>query len=244
MTVYLVREDTGNLEEILGAELDGNTLTRILDRDNTNTFHMSDDRCVPGLGWVFGKKEEAYRFIARDAQLRILPPSIGTEWLHKSGERYVVTDVLNLRSTSADYPSMVAYQRLSDGTKWARPLSKWYQSFELDPGAVTTGLKTFNYEAARSGEPICDSQGHPARLIATDRLDGKPLVALLKDGVGESIVCCNLDGSGITRLYMAPKKRVKYAKVTTNHDSVILLGNASDTNDWPGHKVARIEWEE
>ena len=54
---------------------------------------------------------------------------VGSLWIHKTGNVYVVLLITNTKSTRHDeYPPMVSYRRINDMTEWSRPISKWYQS--------------------------------------------------------------------------------------------------------------------
>lgn len=57
-------------------------------------------------------------------------PKVGSIWDHKNGSTYTVLMIYNRKSDRQDeYPVTVIYERLSDGTVWSRPLSRWYGSF-------------------------------------------------------------------------------------------------------------------
>ena len=57
--------------------------------------------------------------------------TIGSLWRHKaSGRFYQVYDLTNEASDRVDYPRMVSYRRLIDGTKWSRLVSEWHRSYE------------------------------------------------------------------------------------------------------------------
>lgn len=54
------------------------------------------------------------------------PPAPGTTWRHpKTSETYVIHSIRNTLATKPGWAVTVAYDRLSDGSQWARPLSEW-----------------------------------------------------------------------------------------------------------------------
>ena len=56
-------------------------------------------------------------------------PKILSEWVHKSGRRYAVLCIANEHANRPDeYPVTVIYQDQNERV-WARPLSRWYDSF-------------------------------------------------------------------------------------------------------------------
>lgn len=54
-------------------------------------------------------------------------PEIGSRWKRKGGNEYVVIEIANRGSASADYPVMVIYRSPNNNVK-ALPLSCWYES--------------------------------------------------------------------------------------------------------------------
>lgn len=50
-------------------------------------------------------------------------------------------------------------------------------------------LKSFNFEEAKAGKPVCTRDGRKARIICFDRVNSKPILALVDstDGKGEDI---------------------------------------------------------
>lgn len=57
-------------------------------------------------------------------------PKENSLWRHKNGCFYEVIAVSNLEATRQDeYPATVTYKRITDGSVWSRPLSRWNGSF-------------------------------------------------------------------------------------------------------------------
>ena len=50
-------------------------------------------------------------------------------------------------------------------------------------------LKPFDIQKAREGKPVCTRDGRKARIICFDRIDAKPILALVRstDGKGEDV---------------------------------------------------------
>ena len=50
-------------------------------------------------------------------------------------------------------------------------------------------LKPFDIQKAREGKPVCTRDGRKARIICFDRIDAKPILALVRstDGKGENV---------------------------------------------------------
>lgn len=64
------------------------------------------------------------------------PPTDGSTWIHRSGQQYQVLLLANLGATTDrqdEFPFTVVYKD-GEGRIWSRPLSRWYDSFELLPG--------------------------------------------------------------------------------------------------------------
>lgn len=77
-------------------------------------------------------------------------------------------------------------------------------------------MKPFDVEAAKRGEPICDRDGMPARLIAylSDAKKGSELVVLYSDGTVSAI---NQGGFSLSPdcpmsrdLFMGPVKKIRW----------------------------------
>jgi len=59
-------------------------------------------------------------------------PEIGSEWIHKNGNHYVVLAIANESATREDdYPIMVIYFNMKTKEVWSRPLSRWHGSMTI-----------------------------------------------------------------------------------------------------------------
>lgn len=59
-------------------------------------------------------------------------PKIGSTWLHKKGNLYIVTSIANLvvdEGKQDEYPISIHYMRVSDGLLFERRLTRWHESF-------------------------------------------------------------------------------------------------------------------
>jgi hypothetical protein len=92
-------------------------------------------------------------------------PEINSVWINKNhGTEYRVYDITNLDASPGrveEYPIRVSYERLSDGTRWTRPLSDWYRSYRLKPKTVSKAYLCWLYAQAA----INDSFFTDARLL-------------------------------------------------------------------------------
>lgn len=68
-------------------------------------------------------------------------PAIGSWWQHRNGSLYQVYDYTNLSDRQEEYPATVHY-RGTNGMKWSKPLTKWYDSMSSYPEVVCEFLKT------------------------------------------------------------------------------------------------------
>ena len=88
-------------------------------------------------------------------------------------------------------------------------------------------MKPFDLEAARSGKPVCTSDGRKARIICFDRFDreeaNKRIVTLVQDDDRESLYCHDLDGKYLPNnnldLMMLPEKHEGWINVYKSADS-------------------------
>ena len=64
----------------------------------------------------------------------------------------------------------------------------WLKQYE-DAEEKKLNLKPFDLQKAREGKPVCTRDGRKARIIAFDRIDAKPILALVRstDGKGEDV---------------------------------------------------------
>ena len=55
-------------------------------------------------------------------------------------------------------------------------------------------MRPFNLEEAKAGKPVCTRSGRAARIVCFDKLGSFPVVALVKDGYNESVICYRTNG--------------------------------------------------
>ena len=112
--------------------------------------------------------------------------------------------------------------------------------------------KPFNLEAARRGEPVMTSRGHPARIVCFDMrwsdLDTR-MVVLVECGDGERTyhvpdTGCSDDCRGPITLVMAPRKRKLYVNVyrsgSSDYSSAISYASTPQNEH---HLVKTVEIE-
>ena len=60
-------------------------------------------------------------------------------------------------------------------------------------------LKAFDLEAAKAGKPVCTKDGRKVRIICFDRIDAKPILALVpsNDGKREAVLDYFVNGKRI-----------------------------------------------
>ena len=85
-----------------------------------------------------------------------------------------------------------------------------------------SNLKPFDLEKAREGKPVCTRDGRKARIVCFDRIDAKPILALVlsTDGKGEAVFDYFVSGKRIANalesdldLMMLPEKRSGWVNV-------------------------------
>ena len=83
-------------------------------------------------------------------------------------------------------------------------------------------LKPFDLQKAREGKPVCTRDGRKARIICFDRIDAKPILALVPstDGKGEDVFDYFVSGKRIANslesdldLMMLPEKKEGWVNV-------------------------------
>lgn len=119
-------------------------------------------------------------------------------------------------------------------------------------------LKPFNLEAAKAGKPVCTRDGRKVRIVCFDRIDAKPILALIPstDGKGEVVFDYFVSGKRIATplesdldLMMYPEKKEGWVNV--------YKGGLLDTKSYSSKEEAvskasqadyidtiKIEWEE
>ena len=118
----------------------------------------------------------------------------------------------------------------------------------------TSNLKPFDIQKAREGEPVYTRDGRKARIVCFDRIDAKPILALVPstDGKGEDVFDYFVSGKRIANalesdldLMMLPEKKVGWAKIRKDI-------NLYDTKEEADRKMigndeyvtAKVCWEE
>lgn len=91
---------------------------------------------------------------------------------------------------------------------------------------IGKNLKPFDLEAAKAGKPVCTRDGRKARIICFDRIDTKPILALVRstDGKGEDIFDYFVNGKRLAAnvlesdldLMMLPGKRSGWVNICRN----------------------------
>ena len=100
-------------------------------------------------------------------------------------------------------------------------------------------LKPFDIQKAREGKPVCTRDGREARIVCFDRIDAKPILALVRstDGKGEDVFDYFVNGKrfanaleGDLDLMMIPEKKEGWVNV--------YKGGLLDTKSYPTKKEA------
>ena len=126
-------------------------------------------------------------------------------------------------------------------------------------------LKPFDLEAAKAGKPVCTRDGRKARIVCFDRINARPILALVPstDGKGEDVFDYFVSGKRIANalesdldLMMLPEKKEGWVNVYTNIDvensrycSTIYASKEEALNNISkvlGHYIStgKTEWEE
>ena len=83
-------------------------------------------------------------------------------------------------------------------------------------------IKPFNLEAAKAGKPVCTRDGRKARIVCFDRINARPILALVPstDGKGEDVFDYFVNGKRIANalesdldLMMLPEKKEGWVNV-------------------------------
>ena len=125
-------------------------------------------------------------------------------------------------------------------------------------------LKPFDIQKAREGKPVCTRDGHKARIICFDRIDAKPILALVPspDGKGEGVFDYFVSGQRFANalesdldLMMLPEKKEGWINIIKTEDGGYCCKGEvhSDYNDAFSENInaldnrgitVKIEWEE
>ena len=127
-------------------------------------------------------------------------------------------------------------------------------------------LKPFDLEAAKAGKLICTRDGRKARIVCFDRIDAKPILALVlsTDGKGEDVLSYFVSGKRMANslesdldLMMLPEEKEGYVNLyhNCNDKYAARLGNTVIYKDKefaedmakgdPNYiKTVKVQWEE
>ena len=105
-------------------------------------------------------------------------------------------------------------------------------------------LKPFDLEKAKDGKPVCTRDGRKARIICFDRIDAKPILALVRstDGKGEDVFDYFVSGKRLANalesdldLMMLSEKKEGWVNVYRDCDGVNIT---KDDNIYSSKEVA------
>lgn len=125
-------------------------------------------------------------------------------------------------------------------------------------------LKPFDLQKAKEGKPVCTRDGRKARIVCFDRIDARPILALIvsSDGKGEDVFDYFVSGKRIANalesdldLMMLPEKKEGWINIIKTEDGGYCCKGEvnSDYNDAFIENInvldnrgitVRIEWEE
>lgn len=129
----------------------------------------------------------------------------------------------------------------------------------------TTQMKPFDLEAAKAGKPVCTRDGRKARIVCFDRVDAKPILALVAstDGKGEDVFDYFVSGKRIASalesdldLVMPPEKKEGWVNISncpdngySNYDSGVIVFKTKEeainfTNNKDYIDTVKVTWEE
>ena len=123
-------------------------------------------------------------------------------------------------------------------------------------------LKSFDIKKAKEGYPVCTRDGRKARIICFDRIDAKPILALVPstDGKGEDVFDYFVSGKRIASalesdldLVMLPEKKEGWVNVYKGIDGVTFSKHPYTSKDEAIKKsgilsgridTIKVSWEE
>lgn len=126
-------------------------------------------------------------------------------------------------------------------------------------------LKPFNLEAAKAGKPVCTRDGRKARIICFDRVNAKPILALIAstDGKGEDVFDYFVNGKRIASalesdldLMMPSEKKEGWVNISncpdngySNYDSGVIVFKTKEeainfTNNKDYIDTVKVTWKE
>lgn len=112
-------------------------------------------------------------------------------------------------------------------------------------------LKPFDIQKAKEGKPVCTRDGRKARIICFDRIDAKPILALVPstDGKGEDVFDYFVSGKRIANslesdldLMMLPEKKEGWINVKKDA-SLFKSREEAERNCTKDYVPVRVEFE-
>lgn len=94
-------------------------------------------------------------------------------------------------------------------------------------------LKPFNLEEAKAGKPVCTRDGRKVRIVCFDRIDARPILALVPstNGKGESVFDYFVSGKRIANslesdldLMMLSEKKEGWVNIVRGNDGRSYMG--------------------
>lgn len=142
-----------------------------------------------------------------------------------------------------------------------------YDDFEKEVKAlysckeeIKPTLKPFDLEAAKLGKPVCTRDGSKVRIICFDRVNAKPILALVTspNGKGEDVFDYFVSGKRIANalesdldLMMLSEKRSGWVNIDKGGSGKITISSPYSTKEEAIHNdnectidTIKIEWEE
>lgn len=112
-------------------------------------------------------------------------------------------------------------------------------------------LKPFDLQKAKAGKPVCTRDGRKARIICFDKVDKRPIVALILDDGCEFVYEYLSDGKSYNGkddsydLMMLPEKKEGWIIVSKNATIYDSLEDAKKSFDSDKELcICKVEWEE
>ena len=134
------------------------------------------------------------------------------------------------------HPDMLPYNELKEEVKEydrATVRAVLQAQKELQSKYNYNNLKSFDLEAAKAGKPVCTRDGHKAMIICFDRIDAKPILALVRstDGKGEDVFDYFVSGKRLANalesdldLMMLPEKKEGWVNIYKSDNGTYYTG--------------------
>ena len=161
------------------------------------------------------------------------------------------------------HPDMLPYNKLKEEVKEydrATVRAVLQAQKELQGKYNYNNLKSFDIEAAKAGKPVCTRDGRKARTICFDRIDAKPILALVRltDGKGEDVFDYFVSGKRLANalesdldLMMLPEKKEGWVNIDKGGSGKITISSPYSTKEEAIHNdnettidTIKISWEE